>query len=56
MQLPFLPCISHVFFHSFYRKTTVHKNGHNFRYAHSLLNLIRLIKLDPSVFYTCCFC
>lgn len=38
MQLPFLSCISHVFFHSFYRKTTVHKNGHNFRYAHLLLD------------------
>ena len=56
MQLPFLPCISHVFFHSFYRKTTVHKNGHNFRYAHYLFGAEKLIKLDPPVFYCSCFC
>ena len=44
MQLPFLPCIRHVFFHSFHRKTTVHKNGHNFRYAHLLFDAEKINK------------
>lgn len=34
MQFPFLPFQGIVFFHGYTRKTTVHKNGHNYRYAH----------------------
>lgn len=37
MLYPFLLCNSTVVFHSATRKTTVNKNGHNFRYAHFLL-------------------
>ncbi len=37
MPFPFLRKNSIVVFHSSYRKTTVNKNGHNYRYAHSLI-------------------
>jgi hypothetical protein len=36
MRHTFYPTIGHVFFHRLPRKTTVYKNGHNFRYAHQL--------------------
>lgn len=34
MRYTFYPTNGHVFFHAPVRKSTVHKNGHNFRYAH----------------------
>lgn len=34
MRYTFYSTYSHVFFHWASRKTTVHKNGHNFRYTH----------------------
>lgn len=36
MRYTFYPNNGHVFFHHSFRKTTVNKNGHNFRYAHQL--------------------
>lgn len=36
MRYTFYPTIGHVFFHCPARKTTVNKNGHNYRYAHHL--------------------
>ncbi len=34
MPFPYLRNNNTVVFHSLHRKTTVNKNGHNFRYAH----------------------
>lgn len=34
MKLRFYECITIVVFHRVHRRTTVNKNGHNYRYAH----------------------
>jgi hypothetical protein len=39
MRHTFYSNIGHVFFHSFVRKTTVNKNGYNFRYTHPFILL-----------------
>ena len=44
MPFPFLRKNSIVVFHSFHRKTTVNKNGHNSRYAHSLFAKVSINK------------
>jgi len=55
MQFPFLPIRGTVVFHIHYRKTTVHKNGHNFRYAHCFYKGNCLEKSYSSVFNFRCF-